>query len=632
MSLLPPRRIPLRDVAVVVAATLLGTGIEPSFPSPGLDPSWEAGLAMAEQRGMVFGREILFTYGPWGWLDHAVMVTRSQLGFQLIFALLASAALISVLYALLRARMGFRSAAALTLVPVTLLCYLLAPDERVLVTSLAVSLLLIEYRHRLPAPWVAGFALGCLTGLFLLVKISSGVLVIPVLGVALLVWWRDWRVPLAGLAGLVLSVPALWLLAGQPLSAIPLWLRGSMELAGGYSDSLSVYPWTWLNYLIYAAVSVFILVLLWRRIRTGDYYRTQAIALALIGLAAVYYGLKLGFVREEGSRLVPAFAVLTPVLFFAVPTGLTGARAATTALVAPVAALLFVPNLAELVLWPLQSPNSQLTALRLSTSDAAFTAEGDKQRWKNRAEYRLDPDFLQQVQKHQVQIDPWETTLAWTYGLDWRPVPVFQLYAAYTPYLDQVNTDALSGPTAPTAVLVAAVGQYGIEGTNSAWVSPRYQLALGCGYRATSKERRAWTLLERESTSACQPGIQLGTVHAEARQSVPVPTPPAGSVVTVTFDSDDATLMKLQGALLKPSKPLRLKVDGTSFRVPYSLARTPLLLGCPGGGVRLAQGRCPDTSTISSDTAGTFTFSTVVTPPRDPVTTAPEGLATPDRG
>lgn len=617
MSLLPPRRIPLRDVAVVVAATLLGTPITPSFPSPGLDPSWEAGLAMAEQRGLVFGREILFTYGPWGWLDHTVMVTRTQLGFQLIFALLASASLISVLYALLRSRMGFRSAAALTLVPVTLLCYLMAPDERVLVTAIAVALLLIEYRHRFPAPYLAGFALGFLTGLFLLVKISSGVLVVPVLGVALLVWWRDWRVPLAGLAGLVLSVPALWLLAGQPLSALPLWLRGSIELASGYSDALSTYPWSWLNYLVYGAVSTFVLVLLWRRIRAGDYYRTQAVALALIGLASVYYGLKLGFVREEDPRVVTALSVLTPALFFAIPTGVTNRWAMASALVTPVAAILFIPNLANVALQPLQSPNRQFSALKIATSDPEFTSKRDEQLETNRAEYRLDRAFLADLHRTRVQIDPWETTLAWTYDLDWRPVPVFQLYAAYTPYLDQVNTDALRAPDGPTAVLVAAPYRFGPEGSNPAWVSPRYQLALGCDYRATSNERRAWTLLEREPMSGCRPGSQLGSVRAEVGQSVPVPSAPDGSVVTVTFDADDAALMKLQGSLLKPSQPLRLKVDGTSFRVPYSLARTPLQLSCPGGGVRLAQGRCPGATTISSNTAGTFTFSSVVSPPRD---------------
>lgn len=166
--------------------------------------------------------------------------------------------------------------------------------------------------------------------------------------------------------------------------------------------------------------------MLWRRIRGGDYYRTQQVALALIsGWQPVYYGLKLGFVRESNARLVTSFAILTPVLIFATPERLSNARAAATVLVAPVAALVFVTDFAEVVLAPLESPNSQLRALSLATSDLAFTAEGDEQREKNRDEYRLDQDLVTELGRNQVQVDPWETSLVWTYKLDWRPVPVF---------------------------------------------------------------------------------------------------------------------------------------------------------------------------------------------------------------
>lgn len=202
----------------------------------------------------------------------------------------------------------------------------------------------------------------------------------PLLGLALVVLWRDWRVPLAGLAGLMVGVPILWLLAGQPLAALPAWLQGSMEVASGYSDAMSTYNGGWFNPLLYAAVALAVLALLWRRLRAGEYHQIQAIALALIGLAAVYYGLKLAFVREQELRLVTSFLVLTPVLFFAIPDGLGRARAAATALVAPTAALIVVPQLATVALWPLASPIGRLRALNLIVSEPAFAAERDRQR------------------------------------------------------------------------------------------------------------------------------------------------------------------------------------------------------------------------------------------------------------
>ena len=36
-------------------------------PSVGIDPSWVLGLAMAVSNGLVWGRDIVFTYGPLGY-------------------------------------------------------------------------------------------------------------------------------------------------------------------------------------------------------------------------------------------------------------------------------------------------------------------------------------------------------------------------------------------------------------------------------------------------------------------------------------------------------------------------------------------------------------------------------------
>ncbi len=52
-----------------MAAAAWGTRF--SAPVDGLDPSWQAGLMMATERGMDFGTEVLFTYGPLGFLSFA---------------------------------------------------------------------------------------------------------------------------------------------------------------------------------------------------------------------------------------------------------------------------------------------------------------------------------------------------------------------------------------------------------------------------------------------------------------------------------------------------------------------------------------------------------------------------------
>ncbi|MBC8120620.1 MAG: hypothetical protein H7Y22_02140, partial [Gemmatimonadaceae bacterium] len=40
----------------------------PQGPVPGLDPSWQYALSWAAGEGLSFGRDIVFTYGPFSYL------------------------------------------------------------------------------------------------------------------------------------------------------------------------------------------------------------------------------------------------------------------------------------------------------------------------------------------------------------------------------------------------------------------------------------------------------------------------------------------------------------------------------------------------------------------------------------
>ncbi len=45
-----------------------------SRPSFDLDPSWWTGLAWADQLGVQWGSQLIFTYGPLGFITHPVML------------------------------------------------------------------------------------------------------------------------------------------------------------------------------------------------------------------------------------------------------------------------------------------------------------------------------------------------------------------------------------------------------------------------------------------------------------------------------------------------------------------------------------------------------------------------------
>jgi hypothetical protein len=66
---------------------------------------------------------------------------------------------------------------------------------------------------------------------------------------------------------------------------------------------------------------------------------------------------------------------------------------------------------------------------------------------------RLPPQIRQVIGNHTVDIYPWEISYIPANNLHWSPRPVFQSYAAYTPWLDQRNAEFFASPRAPEFIL-----------------------------------------------------------------------------------------------------------------------------------------------------------------------------------
>src|SRR5688572_17813742 len=79
--------------AALILGVWLGLIRFPVLPTPGLDSSWQMVIAHATAHSMQFGTEIVFTYGPLGYLMVPINVGTNnwhhlawQLGANLVFA------------------------------------------------------------------------------------------------------------------------------------------------------------------------------------------------------------------------------------------------------------------------------------------------------------------------------------------------------------------------------------------------------------------------------------------------------------------------------------------------------------------------------------------------------------------
>jgi hypothetical protein len=497
-------------------------------PASGPDSSWQAGLYMAHSEGLQFGREIVFTYGPLGFLQDPVLYDQAMWVVAFLFqATIHVAVAVSLLWS---ARRAFPLALAVVA------CYVL-----LVIGGLGAAAVLLAFawcfvalgdrppRFAVPLVTVGG---GLLAAVELLDKANYGVAIFVLALVAVLgLSDRRRNVPLfaAVTAG---AFVACWVVAGQELSDIPAIASRSAQVISGYSAAMAtdIVAQHWERLAALAAMALLMAGAAFAARR--DPLPRRVASLALVALFC-FMTFKQGFVRQ-GIGNTPEFFVLLAGAGIVVASRLPRLplRVATFGLVFPLA-VLALAVLPTLSIWESLKPEHHVEFLRQDLD--ALLRPGERARLISgarrtlRSSYRLDPAILGALRGHSVHVDPWEIALAWAYRLDWHPLPAIQSYTAYTPQLDRLNAAAMSGAGAPEMILrhrgaVAGTGETSIDGRFPGWESPAAMRAMLCHYRSLKTTQR-WQLLER-SGDRCGASWPIGVVHSVTDERIQVPPPP----------------------------------------------------------------------------------------------------------
>lgn len=606
-------------VVVAAAITLLAWPIAYRPILTGLDASWKLGLHQAIADGIDFGTDLVWTYGPFGFLS----VPSPPVGWTSVLALIATSAVYLGLVLLmlhgLRRFLPLWGAAVIALIAAGMFANLPPYDAlQVLVFILATNILLGVVRLP-PAAIVIGG--GLLAAVALLGKLNIGVFVAVMIGVVVVSVVRPWpRGALAYLAALVVSLLGLWLLTGQSLADIPAFVRGSIEIVSGYSQAMGTdrepprYHWI---YLAYAVTAV---MLVWYAIRaTADVppaRRRQVLALLAILLFAMW---KTAFVRAN-----PAYMFAT-VGLASIPFLWSAGRNTVLATLAAIwiGYLAAGPPLTTSPEGYVDAPSSVRSGLLLARAALPWRVEheADLTRANLRAQYDLPAAVLEAIGDRGVHIDPWEAGVAQAYpDLSWDPLPVFQSYSAYTAALDDLNADRLrsearperilreftprtfTGDTRPTAKSLAP----SIDGRLGWFDSPAATLERLCRYEELVAGPR-WQVLGATGRQ-CGAPVPLGTVEARAGEPVTVPAPPSDDqfVIVRVHGLEGGLVERIRTALWKGTDWF-VRVEGHNFRLVPGTADQGLLLAVPAA----AQGSAPfafgpriESIAISSGKAG----------------------------
>ena len=453
--------IGLAIVLFVGFATLFGI-YRPLGP-PSIDPGWQWAANQAADAGLVFGRDIVFAYGPLAFLMVPLDISSNLLVANL-FLLVVQVLFTATLTALfVRDRRYLAAAAAFAVLFVIARHQGLALEGFFpLVVGLLV-LLGVFTDSRLPIA-----AAATLAAILLMVKMSLGIAALAILAVASFVarflFNRTYRLALGLLAFPVTLIVLATMLFDRPGTFFH-WLQLSLQVVSGYSiaNSITNAETGPMLQVVAGAIAVGAwigLSVLHRRDR-------RLLACNLVFLVVVLIQFRLAFVRHDNHQyqFIPFMLAL-----IAVSSLFAQRRRQIAAHVAFFALLLIggaVTSLADpvgrgLVPANLLSGGSGSTALsrllHIRETRAKLAAESTV----NLEPLRFGDDLrdLLEGSRNGVGTLPWEIQYCPANGLKWNPTPTLQLYSAYTRDLDLWSAEHYAGTDAPEFIInsFAAVG------------------------------------------------------------------------------------------------------------------------------------------------------------------------------
>jgi hypothetical protein len=522
-SLGPGRIAVLRRLAPLGLFALIGWLCFPGsydVAGTGLDPSWVVGVNLFAHRGFQFGHDVVFTYGPLGFLTRPLdighhLVIANWTRVLVFLATLGGAALLL--------REPNRRPSVWLFLGFFPLSIMMGRDLDYEMVGLIVLLCSLAVTERIGWLFVPAAALAALLPW---VKFGTFLCAAATLGLALVLWLflhRRWREVAVSMAVYLLTFGVLARALVGSLAGLGEFLRTSWEIASGYNTSMVTIG---ANDTVVAAIIVLLLlgaVAAWL-VKT----RSREVVPLAIGSVSVLYAWKHSFVRQDPGHAAIFFTValwcLLVCLLFSEErrTRLVW----TSLLVVPLAcagSATIAPSLRDRVpvLVDVLTGGRGARNLHAFLHPAEVRRALQKQARENLASDILPTEWLKTIGHEPVLVVPWEISLCLANDLRCVPYPTLQMYSTYTRSLDAWTARRLR-EVSPRFV-IASVGA--IDERNMIWDCPRTWVTLFQGWEVIRQDNKlGYLLLARRPT----PGLweEREVSRAEGKVGAWVPLPP----------------------------------------------------------------------------------------------------------
>lgn len=557
---------------VSVSIVALVIPIFPLMPERDLDPSWAFAMNQSVAQGLGIGSDVLFTFGPYA--SVFTQVFHPQTDYLMLLGATLFAVALGAAFRVFRARERWPFALAWV---GFLLGAVSMPDTLFFAYIFVAGVSVLRFAEPTgegSAPWRhAELALVMLPfGLLPLIKGSFLVLALPVcmLAAGLLLVNRRYLAAVVALLVPLVSLPAFWLISGQPLAGLSDYFVSMKGTVSGYSEAMALdgNPSEIIYFLIGALLLLLAICFGAKTAIVGRAY------LFLLTAGYLFVVFKAGFVRHDFHALTAGASLL--------------AAALAINLIGPNWKTLLGLGAAFAVWLHIDGHYFGPTAPKFSSEMRRhFVALGDGVRVRAAGGEELDRMYRAQLRNlaQQSGLPRLEgTTDIYSFGQSslfasgniWNPRPVFQSYAAYTPEAAETNRQHLLGDAAPDNIFFTVQPiDYRFPSTED---GPSWPVLLE-RYMPVSQAGAA-LVLKRMDGFVSPPSRVLGEGRYRFGEWVDLPS--TERLLFAQFDIRPTILGRLAGQAFKPSQ-LKIEVvleNGMrrAYRLVSGMARSPFLL------------------------------------------------------
>ncbi|WP_215240059.1 hypothetical protein [Dyadobacter helix] len=410
-----------------------------------MDGSWTMSINMALHKGLTFGREWVFTFGPLGFLSTRQDLYVGRLPF-LIFDIFCVCILIYVLsYALKK----IKDPVKCLVIPYLLV--MTAHNSEINFSLFTLLIFLIFHSHTEKSN-VSLLLATFMSVLSFFVKFNLGLISSIVLyGYMLYETVLDRGKAKKNLLFFTVHVVLIAILCRFLHVDLIGYIKGGLHVINNYNDAMFTSPYDFRRYFYFNAGLAIVIILATAVTVIGSLpllWKTRFDRfIILVTMLALYLGFKQGFTRYSSSgmpyfffygaffvgiaylfighqQLKNRFGTLFGVFIFISPFVSTGLGLSFNKITFPYQNLIF------------QNPSQRITS-----------------EIKIKAQYQIDPAITNRMKGKTVDAFPFEIAYVLYNGLDYNPRPAIQSYQAYNDYLTTLNYNKYISASAPDYII-----------------------------------------------------------------------------------------------------------------------------------------------------------------------------------